>query len=410
MYLKTFLTVIILYGFVFSIQATVPSPRASVALICHTSYASDCYPKLFQPTTSFQVVRPFQQLPAGLHVRMNLDTGRKEAKLNIGRDKKTSEKQDLAVVAESNIPIEDCALPTVHGQKVSGSVQLPCTLSQRKSERELFSSYQAVLKSSDSLQTKHLRLALTGLKDLSHDIHWGITLMKDHESVRILLQLIGSQSPRPEAKRAAVLTIGTAIQNNPEALSSLLSHCYTVEIPTGPLEAVIAAFIEKESQLSDNYVFLLSGLCQDQGYCVRFVDANGLDILIRVFDAARAGEWWNDKLRAKIANFLLDRFLHFETPELVNQEGAHYGVLQSQLEPYGASLTSACGIMAQRLKPWCLAFTQSLLKWDSKRNETQSSAAADSVRDAYGALQRRLEACGCNCEEDCMSSREIYPT
>ena len=42
--------------------------------------------KIFQPTADWQTIQPGQGIPPGLHVRMNLQTGKKEAKLMDGDD------------------------------------------------------------------------------------------------------------------------------------------------------------------------------------------------------------------------------------------------------------------------------------------------------------------------------------
>jgi nucleotide exchange factor SIL1 len=52
-------------------------------MICSQEHAGDCYPKLFQPTKDFQVIREGQDLPPGLHVQMDMTTGKKQARLNI---------------------------------------------------------------------------------------------------------------------------------------------------------------------------------------------------------------------------------------------------------------------------------------------------------------------------------------
>ncbi|SMN20022.1 similar to Saccharomyces cerevisiae YOL031C SIL1 Nucleotide exchange factor for the endoplasmic reticulum (ER) lumenal Hsp70 chaperone Kar2p [Maudiozyma saulgeensis] len=43
-----------------------------------------CYPLLFEPSSEWQTVKPEQRLPAGLDIRVNLETGLKEAKLGDG--------------------------------------------------------------------------------------------------------------------------------------------------------------------------------------------------------------------------------------------------------------------------------------------------------------------------------------
>lgn len=52
-------------------------------MICSQETAGDCYPKLFQPTKDFQIIREGQDIPPGLHVQMDMTTGKKQARLNI---------------------------------------------------------------------------------------------------------------------------------------------------------------------------------------------------------------------------------------------------------------------------------------------------------------------------------------
>ena len=42
-------------------------------LICAPNNPTDCYPKIFEPTTEWQTIREGQDIPAGLHVRLNME-------------------------------------------------------------------------------------------------------------------------------------------------------------------------------------------------------------------------------------------------------------------------------------------------------------------------------------------------
>src|SRR3982074_1439976 len=64
-------------------QDPLASPLADTELICPTEHAGDCYPRVFQPTEEFQLIKEGQDIPPGLHVRLNIYTGEKEARLNI---------------------------------------------------------------------------------------------------------------------------------------------------------------------------------------------------------------------------------------------------------------------------------------------------------------------------------------
>src|SRR5436305_9531395 len=78
-----------------------PSPSAEAGLICHTTNPSECYPRIFRARTEFHVVHEDQHLPPGLHVRLNVETGLKEAKLyDPSEDEKDSENATVMVLPE----------------------------------------------------------------------------------------------------------------------------------------------------------------------------------------------------------------------------------------------------------------------------------------------------------------------
>lgn len=113
-----FLTLLILLRFIIPrASAHAPpssSPKASTDLICHTAHASECYPKIFQPTEQFKTVHDDQELPPGLHVRLNLQTGVKEARLNVPEGDE-DEHSAVAIVldGESELDDEDTEPPRI---------------------------------------------------------------------------------------------------------------------------------------------------------------------------------------------------------------------------------------------------------------------------------------------------------
>lgn len=62
--------------------------------------AHECYPKLFIPSHQWKDVLPDQQIPPGLHVRLNMATGRREAKLL----ENESDKKHVGMVLVSSEP------------------------------------------------------------------------------------------------------------------------------------------------------------------------------------------------------------------------------------------------------------------------------------------------------------------
>ncbi|KAL7754083.1 hypothetical protein RI367_000063 [Sorochytrium milnesiophthora] len=61
-------------------QTTTKGKTDDSDTICDAD-GGDCYPRAFVATRTFQTVRPGQELPPGLHIRINMTTGKKEAKL-----------------------------------------------------------------------------------------------------------------------------------------------------------------------------------------------------------------------------------------------------------------------------------------------------------------------------------------
>ena len=424
----------------FNIRASVPSPKASVDLICHTNHATECYPKTFQPNEDFQIVHDDQELPPGLHVRLDLVTGKKEAKLNVVEDDDQAlmaSALDVAIIdspADSSTPFPE--LPAVQnraqkGMKPSdpGTIRPPISNS---GEDTSFDTSRTHLKTVPLNKTGVLLSALETLEELSHDIYWGLKLAEDSEVILKLFRLFNSNDSNADVKGAAALVFGTAIQNNPAAFTAALSHFYNDEVPTGPMEAVIVALVHEQlPQLLIRFVYLLSELCQDQAYLWKFINNDGLNILMTVFNAEKAGpNEQRDRLRGKISNFILDYFLQQESflgvvsqlgsSKRTNGEEFDSGlkhedpwVLMSGVEgiyewPHQAPLPPTYKNMAEALKPWCTAFSSSLNIWSEFDSRTGPVEAAEQVQEAHAALEKKLKDLGCSCKMDCDSSLVLH--
>ena len=59
-----------------------------------------CYPKIFEPRHDWQPILPGQELPGGLDIRINMDTGLKEAKLNDEKNVGDNGSHQLIVCSE----------------------------------------------------------------------------------------------------------------------------------------------------------------------------------------------------------------------------------------------------------------------------------------------------------------------
>lgn len=336
---RTSIIVSILYiisCLIFACQGTVPSPRATTDIICHTNRASECYPRIFQPTLKFQVVHNDQELPPGLHIRMNLATGVKEARLNEPEPEDDEHTTGLTVVGDANDNDENDdddyqerqRSPALRDQSnpPTPHFALPPTRPPPldHSEASLFKSSIDLLESSSASgkDSETALSALSDLEDLAHSHHWGLTLARDRSILHLLFTFLrrpishssASSVVEVQLRSATALLLATAIHNNPAALTAALSHFYNDEWPTGPLELVLTALVHDQlPSLLTRMVFLLSALCQDENQLWQFVEAGGLDILAKLFDPDNTGSDEKDRLRGKIANFMLDHL--FQIPE-----------------------------------------------------------------------------------------------
>ncbi|KAL8902613.1 MAG: hypothetical protein Q9207_004540 [Kuettlingeria erythrocarpa] len=302
-------------------QAAVPSPKASSELICNTNH--ECYPRIFQPTEHFQEIQDHQDLPPGLHVRMNLATGVKEARLNVPEPQDNGDiSSGLTIIDHSNLVgfEPEPGDHSVPDQEAPGSQQPIRPLPDFIAESSSYADIVHQVKEYGQQDHQQLLPALADLEDLSHSYHWGLSLAKDGDLVRKIFQLFLPSTLSLEVRSLAALIFGTAIRNNPAALEAALSHFVNDEWPEGPLAAVITALLHEQAPvLLNRMMFLLSSLCQDRTQVSRFLDAGGIDVLIGIYEAKSAGTDDREKLRRKVSHFVVDRL---STPE---QEGVGLG-------------------------------------------------------------------------------------
>lgn len=410
-----------IFSFLLSAQGTVPSPKASTELICHTNHASECYPRTFQPTTRFQTVHDDQNLPPGLHIRMNLATGVKEAKLNEPDPDEGGHAAGLVII--DDVPPGP---PELQDQSKPQDFVPQHHMQHDSSESSLFASSVNDLKASPARSSTAIP-ALVSLEDLAHSHHWGLTLARDSSLAHTLFRMLSQDASKSEysleIRSAATLLLATAIHNNPPALTAALSHFYNDEWPNGPLEAVILALAHEQlPSLLTRIVFLLSALCQDETQLWKFIDAGGLGLLAQVFDAEHAGSDEKDRLRGKIANFMADRLLQLDdTARKPSPLSRKYS--EKQREPdfntdlerpdswvmisdnllSSDELTSEIGSsgVASIFKPWCLSFEKSIRGLSGRGVNAESARAYENIEKAQVALGKKLDFYGCGCSEEC---------
>ena len=398
------------FALCFSVHATSPSPSAYTDLICHTNHASECYPRTFQPTTEFQFVHDDQELPIGLHIRLNLETRQKEARINVAMPEDVEVGSELVIIDEKQ-PLMDRTPDNLHPDQSilkqsvvdHGPIRPP---NLESGEGSLFAANLASLTSASPSNPATLLTTLDTLEDLSHDIYWGVSLAKDEAAVHRLVELFDGGNADPATRGSAALVLGTALQNNPAALSAMMSHYDSGVSKTLPMENVLRALtLEEQPQVLARLVYLLSAMCQDPAQVARFEAQEGLSILLKAYDADHMGSGAKDKLRGKIANFLLDHFMLDSHVEITtNEDPTNAGIENEDIarilespgsasikHPSSKSDSRPCSALSvEEWKPWLIAFRRSLEEWKNRSSQHEITDALRSVQGAYVKLQKEL--------------------
>ncbi|CAK7243154.1 MAG: nucleotide exchange factor sil1 [Sporothrix thermara] len=233
------------------------SPSKNVAsggkeMICPSGVAAECYPKVFEPTDFFQPVREDQDLPPGLHVRLNIYTGLREAKINdpsedlpaglAGLPVDSSvvlvdqpEQQEAAGASAATIPKGAPAYDPAGVVKDPGSHAGGEGSSSAITFHESIALVKGVavgqvgtgpgqVSLTDAEHSRFLD-ALVEIDDVAHDIYYGLKLAEDHAITRQLLCLMSGGSVGDgrghAAAQKASSAVAAATQNNPSALREI---------------------------------------------------------------------------------------------------------------------------------------------------------------------------------------------
>ncbi|KAF4585336.1 Nucleotide exchange factor SIL1 [Ophiocordyceps camponoti-floridani] len=206
--------VVVVSGLLTAVVAAAPSRPHHSDVICHTSNSSDCYPRVFVPTHDFQIVHDDQDLPPGLHVRINIETHKKEAKINVPGEQEAGALNGVLVKDVATSPeSQDSAQHIPKGAPAYDAVG-----KVKEPERDSGSFVAALTKLGDGSLADE---SLDHIEELAHDIYYGLQLAENTEAVKTLLCLmvvVPSDSPSFTSRdhRAASILAG-ALSNNAAA-------------------------------------------------------------------------------------------------------------------------------------------------------------------------------------------------
>lgn len=311
-------------------QPAVSSPPAETDLICPNEKSMDCYPRIFQPTKDFQIVREGQDLPLGLHVRMNVWTGEKEARLNIPMD--GDDRLDGLPTEQSIVVIDQPEDDDVDGKPAphdrvpqkppaydaAGKIVPPREPDGNGGDTESFWNAIRILDGTH-LTSDAIEVALADLSDLAHDIYYGVELAKRSDILQNLVTLMSSESANHRRHAASIL--GGSIQNNPTALKEVRNAWKSLVGPDCEKNSKDKRVCESQSLIeklrqslqhethpvvAKAKISALAGLTKDPDMRDGFLADTGMELLLSIF--LKEGSQW-DGTRVKIAQYIMDTFL-----------------------------------------------------------------------------------------------------
>ncbi|CAK7890826.1 nucleotide exchange factor Sil1p [[Candida] anglica] len=277
-------TVIVASYFLLSVSASIVQTDSE--LICSPTDPSDCYPKVFVPTNYWQTIKEGQEIPAGLHVRLNLETSTREAKIS-EEDDSNANTQDLVITEEPEIveeTMEEQIQRKIREAKENNSVKKP-----RASPEELNNYEAAVTEIHDSplgsnLDLDRISIALDTLIELSHDIEFGAKLTSDQRIFQDLLRIgtkVTNSLKMVDIQEKAYRIMGSALRNNPEAVDNVLNKQSSTFLDTlfAQLRSIQSDVLQKR------ILGVIHALTQSDHFNAEYINGGGigLDKLVDTF-------------------------------------------------------------------------------------------------------------------------------
>jgi nucleotide exchange factor SIL1 len=210
---------------------SVPSPTAGDP-ICSGNGDEDCYPRLFKATTDFRTVREGQDLPPGLHVRLNVWTGQREAKLmdpNEADEVEHGSRSDVAVVVDSTAE-ESRDLPiSPNAPKYDSFGNVKATVDGSEAYHAASTVIVDWMVSSEKSSASLMAESIDTLEELSHDTYFGAEIAGDVDLMKSLvclasrwrIDVVNVAHPAVLQAPDAARILAAAVRNNPAALGRI---------------------------------------------------------------------------------------------------------------------------------------------------------------------------------------------
>ncbi|CAN3359848.1 nucleotide exchange factor Sil1p [Diutina catenulata] len=246
------------------------------ATICAAD--NDCYPQIFVPTEEWQEIRPGQDIPPGLHVRLNVDTLKKEAKL-------LDEDED-----EGHANVYNNAKK--HQMSAAMAMYTPKT-------HAAIDSWDAAV---DEILADGDRVApaLELLAELAHDIEYGDKLTRNPQAFLKLSQLAKRDL---EHQDSVYRLMASSLRNNPDAIDNAASSPHTPEM----VAQMLADLKTSDDTTQKRILGVVAPLTKNKRELVEYYPWLGDGARQRLFNALEDDKRSDDTPQEEVSSYLQKR-------------------------------------------------------------------------------------------------------
>jgi len=271
---------------------------ASSETICRHEH---CYSKEFEPTDEFKEILEGQEVPSGLHYRINLETGRREAKKVDPSDSTSYDTVQVEAGHKEDINYRGGDIVVVPDEPV---VPPPPSL---KPNHHLTPDVWFDFKTSLSKihESTNVTNALNSLEEASHEVEFGLKIINTKTLERLLF-FITDKSQDHQVRALSAIIIGNSLQNNPHACATAGEITKSDGTKLNLLATLLNVMSSDETstKLKGNVMYAVARAVRVPGGQRYIVTQNGLEILRNIYKKHS-----DPKLRRKVAAFVKDEFL-----------------------------------------------------------------------------------------------------
>ena len=244
--------------------------------ICDGSY---CYPRYFQATNEWQVIKPGQYVPKGLHIRIDYNTQLKEAKL---LDNSSGAPEDKAVMVKHENPYYIEPTSNELDRKVVINNQPENTIYKRPLNRNEQNTLDEILSEMQTADSETIVRRLQMLTERAYDIDVGYSFTSGEQG-RELVKFLNHDDI--EVKEQCALLLGACVGNNPGVITNL--------IQLGMIDTAYDLIGDKEGSdsLDKHCIHILAAMARGNDVAFsKFMDLHPLPKLLELKDVRTLGK------------------------------------------------------------------------------------------------------------------------